>query len=282
MFIPGCTIAAIRSDNRYLLASNSDNPWDTRTKVTIKQGKDLSFIGTELYCPDDNLPWSSMITRGINERGIAFTFSYVGCNPELYKGGPSFKEFGHKILGSFQTLKDIEQFLQNEPLQVHGNFLFADDIGNLLVSEIHPEERHFEWNPVSPLIRTNHYLNLTYTNDKEIRESKSILRFQSGIYSINHQRDSDVPFEFLTTLLRNHQFKEQKSNWGGSTCNHGNSNGTISSEILDPLTRKIFYCFGPPCGEETEMKSWGKYVPFHLVDKTEREITTINGEILGG
>ncbi|MGM0778768.1 MAG: carcinine hydrolase/isopenicillin-N N-acyltransferase family protein [Bacillota bacterium] len=280
MFIPGCTIAAVRNGNRFLLASNSDNPWDTRTKVQVKQGKNHWFIGTELICPDDSLPWSNMITRGINERGIAFTFAYVGCSPDLYKGGPTFKEFGHQMLGSFQTLKEIEKYLQSAPLQVHGNFLFADDLGNLLLCEIHPEERYFKWNPVTPLIRTNHYLDMLFTNDREIQESNSLLRFQSGLHSLNDQGNSDDPFEFLTTLLRNHQYKEQQSNWGGSTCNHGKLAGTVSSEILDPLNREIFYCFGPPCGEGKEMNSWGHYVPFQLCDKNEKEFTTINGKIL--
>ncbi|MGF6947869.1 hypothetical protein QF028_000362 [Neobacillus sp. B4I6] len=46
MFKPGCTIIAIRKNGRYLLASNSDNPWHTRTRVRIKQGKNFKFIGT--------------------------------------------------------------------------------------------------------------------------------------------------------------------------------------------------------------------------------------------
>ncbi|MEE3955994.1 carcinine hydrolase/isopenicillin-N N-acyltransferase family protein [Peribacillus frigoritolerans] len=282
MSIPGCTIAAIRSGNRYLLASNSDNPWGTRTKLQIKQGKDLKFIGTELVCPDDSLPWSNMITRGINDKGIAFTFSYVDCNPDLYQGGPGFKDFGYHILGSFQSLKEIEHYLRHEPLQVHGNFLFADDLGNLLVCEIHPEERFFEWNPESSFIRTNHFLNLPFTNDREIQETCSILRYQSGIYALGQQRATNVPpLEFLTALLRNHHLKEKQSDWGASTCNHGRIAGTVSSEILDPLTKKIFYCFGPPCGEGKEMNGWGKYVPFQLSDKEEEELTTIDGEILG-
>lgn len=279
MVIPGCTIAAIRDGKRYLLASNSDNPWDTRTKLRLKHGRDWKFIGTELVCPDESLPWSNMVTRGINEKGIAFTFSYVDCSPELYQGGVSFKDFGNHLLGSFQSLKEIEQYLQDEPVEVHGNFLFADDRGNLLVSEIHPAKKYFEWNPDRAVIRTNHFMNLPIANEKEMKETCSILRYQSGLYGLQQSEHKDH-FEFLQALLGNHHLREQGSHWGGSTCNHGETVGTVSSEILDPLNKEIFYCFGPPCGEGKEMQGWGRYVPFRLIDWSGEELTTLDGEII--
>ncbi|GGG05752.1 carcinine hydrolase/isopenicillin-N N-acyltransferase family protein [Paenibacillus abyssi] len=284
MTVPGCTIAAIRSAERYLLASNSDNPWDTRTKVRLAKGKHWKYIGTELVCPDDSLPWSNMVTRGINEKGIAFTFAYVDCNPELYQGGIGFKDFGDHILGSFQTLEEIEQYVQQNPVQVHGNFLFADDRGNLLVSEIHPARKHFEWNPGHTVIRTNHFLNLPFANDQEIAETCSVVRYQSGMYKLSQNESNDQDhFGCLKTLLSNHYLREQGSHWGGSTCNHGEKVGTVSSEILDPANRELQYCYGPPCGEGAEMQGWGRYVPFKLNEWTGEEttaLTTLDGNTL--
>ncbi|WCK55170.1 carcinine hydrolase/isopenicillin-N N-acyltransferase family protein [Aneurinibacillus sp. Ricciae_BoGa-3] len=279
MLIPGCTIVAIRNGENYLLASNSDNPWDTRTRVRVVEGDKGRFVGTELICPDDNLPWSSMITRGINDRGIAFTFAYVDCSPEFYQGGIGFKEFGHHILSGFQSLQEIEHYLRHEPVQTHGNFLFADDQGNLLVSEIHPKKKHFQWNPDTVVIRTNHFMNLPFVNDKEVAETCSILRYQSGMHRLSEgKREGAV--EFLQALLCNHHLQEHTSAWGSSTCNHGDAVGTVSSEILDPLNKEIFYCYGPPCGEGGDMQAWGKYVSFQLSGWSEGELTTINGEIL--
>ncbi|WP_424768439.1 carcinine hydrolase/isopenicillin-N N-acyltransferase family protein [Paenibacillus sp. sgz302251] len=281
MTVPGCTIAAYRSGERYLLASNSDNPWDTRTKVCVVNGDRFRYMGTQLICPDDSLPWSNMITRGINEKGIAFTFAYVDCQPELYQGGVGFKDFGDHVLGSFQTLQEIEQYLQEHPVQVHGNFLFADDHGNLLVSEIHPSRKHFEWNPKQPIIRTNHFLNLPFANEQEILETCSVIRYQSGSYRLEQQEQDQL--DEVKTLLRNHHLREQGAHWGGSTCNHGEKVGSISSEIIDPLTRELQYCYGPPCGESSKMGSWGKYVPFKLNDWAGEEttaLTTLDGKIV--
>jgi hypothetical protein len=279
MFKPGCTITAIRNNGRYLLASNSDNPWDTRTRVRAKQGKNYHFIGTELICPDDNLPWSNMVTRGINEKGICFTLAYVDCDSNLYQGGIGFKDFGDHILGSFQTLHEIEDYLRNEPVQIHGNFLFADDLGNLLVCEIYPTKNYFEWNPEQIVVRTNHFLNLPFADDKEIIETCSILRYQSGLHAIN-QGDQFDAFQFLQTILCNHHLEELGSDWGGSTCNHGEIVGTVSSEILDPLNKEIFYCYGPPCGNGEKMQGWGGYVSFKLDNRSKGEITTLDGKIL--
>ncbi|OIK11954.1 carcinine hydrolase/isopenicillin-N N-acyltransferase family protein [Bacillus sp. MUM 13] len=275
----GCSITAIRKNGRYLLASNSDNPWDTRTRVRIKQGKKFKFIGTELNCPDDNLPWSNMVTRGINEKGISFTFAYVDCDADLYLGGLGFKDFGDHILGSFGTLHEIENYLRNEHVQVHGNFLFADNLGNLLVSELYPIEKYFEWNPEEIVIRTNHFINLPFANDKEIIESCSILRYQSGMNSIQNDDQMD-PFQYLQAFLCNHHLEEYGSKWGSSTCNHGETVGTVSSEILDPLNMEIFYCYGPPCGNGKNIQGWGEYVSFNLNHWGEGEITTMDGKIV--
>lgn len=279
MLKPGCTITAIKTQGRYLLASNSDNPWDTRTRARIKQGKKYHFIGTELLCPDGNLPWSNMITRGVNEKGISFTFAYVDGDPELYQGGIDFKDFGDHILGRFQTLHEIEDYLRNEPVQVHGNFLFADGLGNLLVSEIHPTEKYFKWNPEEAVFRTNHFLHLPFKNDKEIIETCSILRYQSGVHA-SKQSDRQDAFPFLQTFLRNHHLVELGADWGGSTCNHGQAVGTVSSEILDPLTKEMFYCYGPPCGKSEKMEGWGRYVSFPLNSRGVGELTTLNGKIV--
>ncbi|WP_134698682.1 carcinine hydrolase/isopenicillin-N N-acyltransferase family protein [Ammoniphilus sp. YIM 78166] len=279
MIVPGCTIAAIWENGRYMLGSNSDNPWNTRTRVRFVEGNRWRFMGTELVCPDESLPWSNMVTRGINEKGIAFTFSYVDCSPKFYQGGIEFKDFGYHILGNFHSLKDIESYLRHEPVRVHGNFLFADSLGNLLISEIHPAKKHFEWNPNTPIIRTNHFMNLPFFNAEEITITCSILRYQSGMNVLN-QETSKQGSEFLKFLLCNHHLKEQGAQWGGSTCNHGEEVGTVSSELLDPLNQEILYCFGPPCGEAKDLNGWGKYIPFKLYNWTEGVKTTVEGKIL--
>ncbi|MGF6947868.1 hypothetical protein QF028_000361 [Neobacillus sp. B4I6] len=218
-----------------------------------------------------------MVTRGINEKGISFTFAYVDCDSDLYEGGIGFKDFGDHILGSFQTLSEIEDYLRNKPVQVHGNFLFADDLGNLLVSEIYPTEKYFKWNPEQVVVRTNHFLNLPYANDKEIIETCSILRYQSGLNAINLGDQKDA-FLFLHAILCNHHLEEHGSDWGSSTCNHGETVGTVSSEILDPLNKEMFYCYGPPCGNGKTMQGWGQYVSFKLNNWSEGEITTLDGK----
>lgn len=84
----------------------------------------------------------------------------------------------------------------------------------------------------------------------------------------------------LKKFLGNHRNDKQNKSWGSSTCNHGSTAGTVSSEIIDTKNKTLWYCFGPPCGRKDKQDSWGKYIPFSLADlPNEGDLTTLDGKI---
>lgn len=280
----GCTITVVYNQNleRYFLGSNSDNPWDAKTKVCVKKGDSHKFIGTELVCDDEHLPWSNMITRGVNEKGIAYTFAYVDCS-DIAKQSEKirFKGFGEYLLGNFSSLESIQQYIKEANELPHGNFLFADSEGNSLVCELHPEQQQFEWNPKTPFIKTNHYLELKYFEEDYVTETNSLLRYQGGREEIDETNFETSIISGLTRFLSNHRNEKLNKSWGSSTCNHGSSAGTVSSEIIDTKNRTLWYCYGPPCGRNDKLNSWGEYIKFSLSDFPEEgDLTTTSGQIL--
>lgn len=275
-----CTVMGKRDNNYYWLGSNSDNPWDTRTKICVNNKGKFKYIGTKLKCPNDDLPWSNMMTRGVNEAGIAFTFAYVERDLQIpLKEGIGFKEFGATILGQFSSLNDIEKFLKNEQININGNFIFADDQGILLCCEFLPYEARFIWSQDLTIFRTNHFLEMPTPNNQEIHPS-STNRFQSMLTALRKLKPVNDMKTSIHFLLQNHELDEENQQWGNSNCSHGVSGGTISSEIIDPKSRTIWYCYGAPCGSQNNLQSWGEYKPFTLSDYDSGDITSYDGKII--
>jgi hypothetical protein len=91
----------------------------------------------------------------------------------------------------------------------------------------------------------------------------------------------------VTAVTRDHVGAE--ADWssprGGSICNHGRDYGTISSEILHPGQRVLWWTYGHPCGvhrghEGDTREPWGRYVRFD-VDKVSApgEVTSADGSV---
>ena len=76
---PGCTVFALKqTSGHYLLGSNSDDPWDSRTRLVCEKLGRYRFIATQLMCSgDQSLPWANMYTRGLNEKGLGFNYAHV-------------------------------------------------------------------------------------------------------------------------------------------------------------------------------------------------------------
>ncbi|MFC4354734.1 carcinine hydrolase/isopenicillin-N N-acyltransferase family protein [Chryseomicrobium palamuruense] len=274
-----CTIIGTMGDNTFWLGSNSDNPWDTRTKIYVNDEYTYKFIGTKLKSPKDDLPWSSMMTRGVNEAGIAFTFSFVQRDPEIpIPEGIDFEEFGRTILGEFSTLVDIESYLKSTNMKISGNFLFADDRGTLLLAEFLPYESRFIWKKSDTMFRTNHFLELP-TTTQELHPN-SALRFESLQKALDKYPLLDDRKLYLVNLLKNHENDTENQQFGNSNCSHGEKGGTISSEIIDPQSRTLWYNYGSPCGSKAQLDSWGNYVPFKLDELDAGDVTTYEGKIL--
>jgi hypothetical protein len=60
----------------------------------------------------------------------------------------------------------------------------------------------------------------------------------------------------------------------------------VSAEIVDPVTRTLWYCYGWPCGERStgpdqpfQDRSWGRFLPFALDRLPAGDMTTLTGEL---
>lgn len=264
----GCTIIGIKTTSGTFLGSNSDNPWNTRTRLIVaKRDGEYKFIGTELICQDNSVPWANMITRGLNEKGLAFTFAYVQPLDGNYETalGMSFKEFSWELMGKCSDIYEVEEFIKNTDRAFHGNFLFADRLGNLELIEISTKKLVFV-KDLNVVVRCNHFLSKEMqllTDIDYAHSTNSYTRYQSAMHIIESSEKNGK--ETIKKVLTSHVFRqEEEDSWGHSSCNHGRLFGTVSSEIINPIEKVFSYNFGWPCGEKKtypeqlfQEKSWG-------------------------
>jgi len=287
----GCTIIGVKTKAGVLIASNSDDPYDTRTRLVARTPPGgYRYIGTEIVTPDPDLPWANMLTRGINERGLAFTWTYVEPNDGTYLDvqWKSLREFLEGVISTAGTVHDVEELIFEKPRAFHGNFLFGDAQGNMALWEVSTKDARKVME--SPVCRTNAYLTSEMkhcTTPSSIDESHSTERFTTCTARLKSLGVLDR--SALGKVLQNHdgRVSPETTTWGHSVCNHGKSFGTVSSEILDPSARTFWYAYGWPCGETGasaeqpyQDRSWGQYVSFGLSSVPDGEIVSIEGIIL--
>ena len=60
------------------MMSTSDDPFATRTRLVVEHPKGgYRYIATQIVSPPPMVSWSNMHTRGLNETGLCYTWSYV-------------------------------------------------------------------------------------------------------------------------------------------------------------------------------------------------------------
>ena len=287
MYYPGCTIAAKYDPiaKSYILGSNSDNPPNARTKVTVRHGERFRFVGTQLICGDEQLDWEHMITRGVNEKGLAYTFAYVDISETVKTEKHSkihFKYFGDAILGNCSNLQDVNSYLNSSNPTPHGNFLFADSHGNVDLYELTPGQ---EAQPVAEpqdIVRTNHYIIDGSHETDYPQKSQSHSRYEAAKATLLRENHAGSKSQAaLTAMLTCHFSPSGRP--GGATCNHGPDFGTVSSELIDPSAKRLSYHYGPACGQQTLPDTWPNYQHFDL-SKIETnftgDLTTVDGQLL--
>ena len=141
-----CTIAgatgAATVDGRSVIASNSDDPFTTRTRLVVVEPPDGErFIATQIISPSNGSPVSfdRMHTRGLNAQGFAYTWSAVRPDPEHEPDSESafglpFYQFGRLLLSQSRSVEDAIGILESYPRAIHGNYLFGDAKGEVASS----------------------------------------------------------------------------------------------------------------------------------------------------
>jgi len=300
-----CTLAGATGtatvDGHPLIASTSDDPFTIRTRlVVVAPSQGYKFIATQI----DSLPGTAIVEfqhmhgRGVNERGFAYTWSGAPPNPEHEPDysqayGLPFQQFGRLLLSGAQSVNEAIELLKSNPRAIHGNFLFADASGEVALVEVSTHSLNVEtrihdgW-----LGRTNHWISPQmarighYSGDKD----SSTVRLDR-IRALLEEGSGQLDVEFLARCFRDHATLE-KTTW--SICAHGHNgspdgicSGTVSSEIIQPAARTMYYCYGWPCGGQVaypdaqlyQDRSWGYYLPFHLDDLEPGEYVTMDGRL---
>lgn len=282
-----------------LIASTSDDPWDTRTRVIVQTPKEgYKYIGTQIITPahQPRVPWSDMITRGVNERGFAYTWAYVHPSKEPpydRVSGITFREAGELIISKAATVAEAIDMMKKQSRAYHGNFLLAEATGKIALIEVSTNSINVETVTVNGWVaRSNHWISPEMAQIAEPVEpnSSSDIRFKRMKTLLSQQRQP-ITIQTIMKVYRDHWGRDQ---YGWSICQHGERKErteeeliSVSAEIMNPSHQVFFYNYGWPCGEipkkldqqKSQEMSWGAYLPFFLQGLKEGEYVTIYGQL---
>lgn len=281
---PGCTVFALKqSSGHYLLGSNSDDPWDSRTRLVCEKLGTYRFIATQLICSgDQSVPWANMYTRGLNEKGLGFNYAHVEPNDGNWASeqGMTFRDFSIQLLSECSDTYEAEKLIRTHPRAFHGNFVMNDRENNAVLFEITTKKlRVVRADGLNGLyLRCNHYISKSmqrYDSTEGDSRENSLTRVDSA-YQAYLQSDC-TDFRLARAILSNHvNRRADEPEWGFSNCNHGAAGGTVSSEIIDTENGIFYYCLGWPCGEAPKELSqlyqdlsWGCYKAYSFDDTPE-------------
>ena len=285
----GCTLIGLRqADGSWLVGSNSDDPWKTRTRLITAKNGSYRYIGTELICDgDQSVPWANMITRGLNEAGLGFTYAHVEPVDGNWAScsGTDFHDFSMHLLGECATVREAADYIRDTKRSFHGNFIVNDAAQDIALLEVTTKElniiRPADWEWPLPMICCNYYVSKKmrfYTDLGYTMESNAPSRWHNAMLAA--RKSGRQGMELMREILGSHEGRlDTDEAWSRCPCNHGTEVGTVSSEIIDTAKGVFHYCLGWPCGcrealpsQDYQHLSWGAYKPYRLADYQEPAI----------
>ncbi|UKD57055.1 C45 family peptidase [Amycolatopsis sp. FU40] len=277
-----CFLAGINSPRRWLLASNSDNPYSTTNHLLAANGERHSYLAVRVVVPsaDVPVPWAGMLTRGVNSAGLGFTYAFV---PERNLADYPAQEWPARMLAHASTVDEAVACLREEsPLP--GNYLLADRSGAMAAVEVGGGRVAVCGPAADAEARANVWQRLAGNPAPGWDEATASTHRYGRGRELLGALDGATP-EALRQVLRDHQEDGgPPGKHGRSLCNHGATDGTISSEIIDP-DGFLWFGFGFPCGqprgdEQDGRTPWGRLVRFSLPeDSAAGDLTTADGAI---
>jgi hypothetical protein len=318
----GATGDAVDPAGRAYIGSVSDDPYDIRTKVVVRRPMGgLAYVGTHLQplataasaqAYSDSV--SGAPTRGLNEAGLAFTWTLAVERKENRdpEGAMKPHDVWAEAMTRSVTVDDALGLLERLPRGFAGAAMLADRDGHLALVEIGRKRinvtERLSARPGGTAVNVNCWVgmqaeegdplcsldNPKVPNQSRYQRAKELLRGLGG------------PIDLVTMarLLSDHAHKERfagENPWipghGYSICNHGSLHGksfdaakpawgTVSAEIIDPAGGVFWYTYGWPCGEAPEHgdqlhqeRAWGTFVGFPLAALPEGDYTTLTGEL---
>jgi hypothetical protein len=267
-----CTvIGGFDLDGQPWLASNSDNPYSSRTRVIVDTVDGVRFVGTRIVSLEGSVEWDDMISRAVNEHGVGFTWTSIPNGlPSVAAGSLNLKTIGRR-LATARDVSEAVSALQQGNKSVSGCFLLAD-AGN---SEIAIVEVAGGEASVLHIYGEGMVARANCFETPELRHLEAAVEYNpyrvsasKRVDRVKELADGAVDARWLARVLRDHDGRERGGEYGWSICNHGTAYGSVSSEILAPGSGSMYYAFGWPCGEEAPAKiindPWGSYFGFTL------------------
>ena len=130
---------------KVLIGGVSDDPYDIRTRVVVERSvHGYAFIGTELKAlseevsmPGYNASVAGWPTRALNEKGLAYTWTFAHEKPENVAPADAFKSSTAwaEIMRRCATIDEAIAMLSDMKRDFSGNFMLVDRAGNLAVVE---------------------------------------------------------------------------------------------------------------------------------------------------
>ncbi|TVT24263.1 C45 family peptidase [Amycolatopsis acidiphila] len=266
----------------WLLASNSDNPYTTTNHLLAASGERHSYLAVRVVVPhaDVFVPWAGMLTRGVNDAGLGFTYAFV---PEQDMADYPAQEWSARMLANASTLDEALTYLTGDKT-LPGNYLLADRSGGMAVVEVGGGRVAVRVPTTGTEARANVWQCLAESPAPSWDDTTASTHRHGRGSELLRALDTATP-EALRQVLRDHQEDGGPTGkHGRSLCNHGTTDGTISSEIIDPAGH-LWFGFGFPCGssrgyEQDSRTPWGRLVRFSLAEGSgSGDLTTADGTI---
>jgi hypothetical protein len=277
-----CFLAGVSAPRHWLLASNSDNPYTTVNHVLAEEGGPHAYLAVRVLVPHAGaaVPWAGMLTRGVNDAGLGFTYAFV---LERDMADYPAQEWTARMLATASTVDEALTHM-SEGSTLPGNYLIADRSGGMAVVEVGGGRIEVRAPDGASESRSNVWQRLPASAGPTWdADTVSTHRYDRGAVLLGGLRAATP--EALYDVLRDHEEDGGTvGRHGRSLCNHGTSNGTISSEIIDP-SGHLWFGFGTPCGahhghEQDCRTPWGRLVRFSLLPGSgSGDLTTPAGEI---
>jgi hypothetical protein len=317
----GLTGASADPFGKVLIGGVSDDPYDIRTRVVVERSANgCAFIGTELKALSDdvsmpgyNASVAGWPTRALNEKGLAYTWTFAHEKPENVAPADAYKSSNAwaEIMRHCATVDEAIAMLSDMKRDFSGNFMLSDRAGNLAVVEAGRRPLTVTQRRSMAAGGSAVAVNCWLAQADEGLPMASIHNRDVPNYS-RYQRSIDLleavsnrgGFAELATMLRDHGFRERFAGenpltpgHGYSICNHGTlggdrfsgqrpAHGSVSAEIIDPVAGIFWYAYGWPCGEAPDAgdqllqeRSWGAFIGFPLATLPAGVYTTLQGEL---
>lgn len=277
-----CFLAGMNGPRYWLLASNSDNPYATTNHLLAASGERHSYLAVRVVVPpaDVVVPWAGMLTRGVNSAGLCFTYAFV---PEQDMADYPAQEWSARMLTNASTVDEAITYMRGDST-LPGNYLLADRAGGMAAVEVGGGRVAVCSPTTGAEARANAWRCLTQNPAPAWDDATASTHRHGRGSELLGALDSATP-EALRQVLQDHREDGGPvGKHGRSLCNHGTTDGTISSEIIDPAGH-LWFGFGFPCGrsrghEQDGRRPWGRLVRFSLAEGSgSGDLTTPDGSI---